>query len=221
MDMAKLKWLGHAAFSIEIDGKTVLIDPFLSGNPKAAVAAEKIDKADLIAVTHDHGDHYGDCVSLSKRLGSKVIAMFETANKAESEGANVVGANIGSPFEVDGIRFAFTQAIHTGNPSGVVVMGKSTTIYHAGDTGFFGDMKVIGEMYKPTVALLPTGGFFTMGPAEAAVAVSYIKPKIAVPMHYGTFPPIDSDPKIFESETKKLASEVSVKIMEPGQEIEV
>ncbi len=220
--MVKLTWLGHSAFMVEMEGKTILIDPFLNENPLAPIKANDIKKADIIVVTHEHSDHYGDCASISKKLNSKVVALFETAIKAQKEGASeTIGTNIGSPFYVDNIKIVFTQAFHTGNPSGVVIFGEGIGIYHAGDTGLFGDMKIIGELYKPYAALLPIGGFFTMGPEEAGYAVKLLKPKVAIPMHYNTFPPIQQDPKKFEEEVKKRSKVTRVKILKPGETIEL
>ncbi len=219
--MVKLTWLGHSAFMVEMEGKTILIDPFLNENPMAPMKADDIKKADIIVVTHEHSDHYGDCVSIAKRLNSKVVALFETAMKAQNEGVSeAIGTNIGSPFYVDNIKMVFTPALHTGNPSGVVIFGEGIGIYHAGDTGLFGDMKIIGELYKPYAALLPIGGFFTMGPEEAAYAVKLLKPKVAIPMHYNTFPPIQQDPKKFEDEVKKRSKVTKVKILKPGETVE-
>ncbi len=220
--MVKLTWLGHSAFIVEIEGKSILIDPFLNGNPLAPMKADDLKKADIIVVTHEHFDHYGDCASISKRLNSKVVALFETAMKAQNEGASeAIATNIGSPFYVNNIKMVFTPAIHTGNPSGVVIFGEGISIYHAGDTGLFGDMKIIGELYKPYAALLPIGGFFTMGPEEAAYAVKLLKPKVAIPMHYNTFLPIQQDPKKFEEEVKKRSKVTKVKILKPGETIEL
>lgn len=220
--MGKIRWLGHAAFSVEIDRKVLLVDPFLKDNPKAAVKPEEVARADLIIVTHDHADHFGDCVEISRRLGSKIVAIYETAVRAQSLGAdNIVGANIGSLFDVESLKIAFTQAIHSGNPSGAVVIGKEFSFYHAGDTGVFTDMKLIGQRYKPYAALLPVGGFYTMGTEEAAIATSLIKPKVVIPMHYGTFPVIDSDPKEFESKVKRLSPRTKVVILKQGEEIEL
>lgn len=219
--MGKIRWLGHAAFSVEMDGKVIMVDPFLKENPKAAIKPEDVQRADIIIVTHDHNDHFGDCVEISKRFGCEIVALYETAIKAESQGATTLGANIGSFFDVKGLKIAFTPAFHTGNPSGVVVLGKEFSLYHSGDTGLFADMKLIGQRYKPYLALLPIGGFYTMGPDEAASAASLIKPKVVIPMHYGTFPAIDSDPKVFEERTKKASPRTKVVILKQGEEAEM
>lgn len=219
--MGKITWLGHAAFSVELDGKVVLVDPFLSGNPKASTRPEDISRADVVIVTHDHPDHFGDCVAISKRLGSKVVALYETAAKAQSQGASIVGANIGSGFDVEGLRVAFTMAVHTGNPSGVVVAGSEFSFYHAGDTGLFGDMKLIGQRYKPHVALLPIGGFYTMGFEDAAIATSWVRPRVVIPMHYGTFPGIDGEPKKFEAAVRRSSPRTKVVVLKQGESVQV
>lgn len=220
----KVRWFGHAAFEVEMAEKTILVDPFLSGNEMAPIKPEEISRADVIVVTHDHPDHMGDAVEIAKRLGSKIVAVFETANKALSDGApEAVGMNIGGTYSLDGLDLTLTPAFHSmsSNPSGVILSDGKTAIYHAGDTGLFGDMKLIGQLYKPRIALLPIGGFYTMGPREAAVAASLIKPKIAVPMHYNTFDVIRQDPKIFQREVRRRAKGVKVKILNPGESLEL
>ncbi|MCS7142319.1 MAG: metal-dependent hydrolase [Aigarchaeota archaeon] len=219
--MARLQWLGHAAWKIEIDGKSVVIDPFLSNNPVAAVKPNQIGKVDAVIVTHEHGDHVGDSFEICRNSDATFIALYELATKASQNGVKkTVGCNIGGPFNVDGIRLAFTPAIHTGNASGVVILGNEATIYHTGDTSVFGDMKLIGQLYRPDIALVPIGSFYTMGPQEASVAVSLIKPKIVIPMHFNTFEVIKQDPEEFSKMVKKRAVGVKVVILRPGETFE-
>lgn len=224
--MVKVKFLGHAAFLIE-GSKKILIDPFLSGNPKAAVKPEEVE-ADLILVTHAHGDHIGDAIEIARKTGAKIVAMYDIANYISQRASDVetVGMNYG-PTTIDGVFIVQVPAWHSssdglhniGNPCGYIVKLDGVTIYHAGDTFVFGDMALFNELYGPIdVALLPIGGHFTMGPREAAKAVELLKPRKVVPMHYSTWPPIAQDPEEF----KKLVGEkAEVVILQPGEELEV
>ncbi len=221
IDMVSLKWLGHAAWLIKFREATVLIDPFLSGNPAAAVKQEDLKGIDFILITHTHSDHVGDAFTIAKREKSRIIGMFELYEMAAKEGVDsnqLSGMNKGNMVDFGKIKVALTHADHSGEECGVVVSADGKTIYHAGDTALFRDMKTIQELYRPDVALLPIGGYFTMGPVEAAKAVEWLKPKIAVPMHFNTFPPIKQDPDRFRDLAGKFAE---VKILEPGQEFTI
>ena len=221
IDMVTLKWLGHAAWLIKFREATVLIDPFLSGNPAAAVKQEDLKGIDFILITHTHSDHVGDAFTIAKREKSRIIGMFELYEMAAKEGVDsnqLSGMNKGNMVDFGKIKVALTHADHSGEECGVVVSADGKTIYHAGDTALFRDMKTIQELYRPDVALLPIGGYFTMGPVEAAKAVEWLKPKIAVPMHFNTFPPIKQDPDRFMDLAGKFAE---VKILEPGQEFTI
>jgi L-ascorbate metabolism protein UlaG (beta-lactamase superfamily) len=221
IDMVTLKWLGHAAWLIKFREATVLIDPFLSGNPAAAVKQEDLKGIDFILITHTHSDHVGDAFTIAKREKSRIIGMFELYEMAAKEGVDsnqLSGMNKGNMVDFGKIKVALTHADHSGEECGVVVSADGKTIYHAGDTALFRDMKTIQELYRPDVALLPIGGYFTMGPVEAAKAVEWLKPKIAVPMHFNTFPPIKQDPDRFRDLAGKFAE---VKILEPGQEFTI
>ena len=219
--MARLEWLGHAAWRIELDGRVILIDPFLSQNPVASVKPEQIERADYIIVSHDHFDHVGDSFELAKRLGATLVSMFEIKVKADEAGVQkTFGANIGGVFDVDGLRITLTPAIHSANPCGIVLHGEEAVIYHAGDTALFGDMKLIGQLYKPDIALLPIGSLYTMGPQEAAVAASLIKPRVVIPMHYNTFDAIKQDPQEFAKLVRRKAKGVKVVILNPGEAFE-
>jgi L-ascorbate metabolism protein UlaG (beta-lactamase superfamily) len=216
--LARLRWLGHAAWEIELDGKTIFVDPYLTDNPSAAIKAEEVSKADLVFVTHDHYDHVGDAFDLAKRFDAVFVAMYELAVKAEQNGVKkTMGVNIGGTVKIGSLTVAVTTAIHSGNPCGYVFMGKNASIYHSGDTGLFESMQRIGQLYKPKIALLPIGGHFTMGPVEAAVAVSMLKPKVVIPMHYNTWDPIKQDPKEFEKLVKRKTRGTKVVILNPGQ----
>jgi len=219
--MAKITWFGHAAFKIEIAGKTVLIDPWLDGNPISPVKASEIDRADIVYVTHDHGDHLGEAFQICKRTNAVFVATFELGNYAEENGVkNVVGLNIGGSTEIRGVKLYMVQAFHTssrGAPTGVIVEGEGKTVYHAGDTGLFGDMRLIGELYRLDLALIPIGGYYTMGALEAAEAVKMLKPKAVIPMHYKTFPVLAQSAAEFAEKVREKASKLKVVVLNPGE----
>jgi L-ascorbate metabolism protein UlaG (beta-lactamase superfamily) len=219
--VVKITWLGHAAFKIEIAEKIVLVDPWLDGNPMSPIKASGITRADMVYVTHDHGDHIGDAVNICKRTNAVFVGTFELGTQAENEGVkNVVGLNIGGSVEVKGVQLHVVQAFHTaskGAPTGVVIECEGKKVYHTGDTGIFGDMKIIGELYKPDVALIPIGGYYTMGALEAAEAVRLIKPKAVIPMHYKTFPILAQSADEFVRLVSEKASGVKVIVLKPGE----
>jgi len=222
--MAKITWLGHAAFQIELAGKTVLVDPWLDGNPASPIKASEIGKADIVYVTHDHGDHLGDAITICKRTDATFVSTYELGNYASENGVkNVVGINIGGCVGVKGVKLHVVQAFHTsskGAPTGVVLKGEGKSVYHAGDTGLFMDMKLIGQLYKPDLALLPIGGYYTMGALEAAEAVKLLKPKAVIPMHYRTFPVLAQSADEFIEKVKKKAAKVKVVVLNPGESFE-
>jgi L-ascorbate metabolism protein UlaG (beta-lactamase superfamily) len=208
----------------------VLIDPFLTGNPMASTTADKVD-CDIICVTHGHGDHLGDAVNIARRTGAVVASIIEMSEWLEKTGVKSVGFNMGGTATIRNTKITMVPAFHSssiGAPglefSAAMAVGmvidSGKVVYHAGDTCVFGDMKLIGELYKPDVALLPIGGFFTMDPRQAAMATGLINPKIAIPMHYGTWPPIEQDPKEFEKLAKK-SSKAKIVILKPGEHLEV
>ena len=219
--MGYLKWLGHAAFEVELMGRRILIDPWIS-NPNSPVTLSELSKVDFILVTHDHSDHLGEAVQIANKTNATVVSIFELATYlAEKEGVkNTIGMNIGGPVKLTNeIEVYMTPALHSsthGSPAGFVIKSPEAVIYHAGDTGLFSDMELIGRLYKPDIALLPIGGYFTMGPREAAYAVSLINPRAVVPMHYNTFPQIRQDPEEFKNLAESLAPHVRVYVMKPG-----
>lgn len=220
-----LKWLGHSAFEINESNKVLLIDPWIS-NPMSPAKVSDYYHADYIVVTHDHSDHLGDAVEISKNSGAPIITVFELANFLnETEKVNTIGMNIGGPLKLDpGISVFLTQAFHScthGAPTGTIIKNGTSTIYHAGDTGLFGDMKLIGQLYRPDIALLPIGGFFTMNPEQAAMAVQMISPRIAIPMHYSTFEAIKQDPLEFAKKAKEFSPNTEVVVLKPGESMEL
>jgi L-ascorbate metabolism protein UlaG (beta-lactamase superfamily) len=227
-----LTWLGHAAFRIDSPGGTrIYLDPWLT-NPSAPEGAADVDRMDVLVLTHGHNDHVGEAVELGKRFSPSVVAMNELAIWLEGqgvEGASGGGMNKGGTQEVDGIRFTMTQAIHSsgfsgdgdpvylGEPAGFVVeFENGTKVYFAGDTAVFGDMSLIGRIYRPDVAVLPIGDHFTMGPREAAVALELLGARRCVPCHYGTFPLLKGTP----DELRGL-TDVELLVPEPGETIEL
>lgn len=219
--MARITWFGHAAFKIEIANKTVLIDPWLDGNPTSPIKASEIERADIVYVTHDHGDHLGDAVAICKRTGATFVSTFELGNYAGEKGVkNVVGLNIGGYVEVKSVKLRMVQAFHTssrGAPTGVIVEGEDKTVYHAGDTGLFGDMRLFGELYKLDLALIPIGGYYTMGASEAAEAVKLLNPKVVIPMHYKTFPVLAQSADDFVEKVREKTPNVKVVVLNSGE----
>ncbi len=228
--MAVIRYFGHAAFELRLKGldgkdKVVLVDPWLT-NPLSPVDPEsyvrEVDRVDYIFVTHDHGDHLGDTLAIARETGAKVVTIYDLAVELEKKGLETIGANVGGRIKIEDIYAVLTPAIHSsehGNPVGVVVGGSDIRIYHAGDTGLFTEMRYIHELYHPDIALLPIGGHFTMGVEEAVKAVELLKPKIAIPMHYNTFPPIKADPARFK-ELVEEKTNTKIVILKPGEELE-
>lgn len=218
--MGYVKWLGHAAFEINLDNKSIYIDPWIT-NPKSPIKIEDIKKADYVFVTHEHGDHLGESIEIAKKTGATFVSIYEIASKAQENGVEkVIGANMGGPIKLSDLTAYIVPAFHSGLPTGVVIKGRETTIYHAGDTAVFGDMALIRELYSPSIALLPIGGHFTMGINEAVKAIELLQPKVAIPMHYNTFPVISADPnKLSELVAQKNLS-TRVIILQPGEKYE-
>ncbi len=224
----KLKYFSHSSFQITTNsGKKILIDPFLDGNPTSPVKAADVD-AEYIILTHAHGDHIGDSFSIAKRCGSSFICVNELADYCKAKGFEAHNMHIGGGYDFEFGRVKFTIAHHgsmtpdntyAGEPAGVIVSIDGKNIYHTGDTGLFYDMKLIGEMTPIDYMLLPIGDNFTMGITDAVKAVELTVPKVAIPMHYNTFPVIDADPNGFK--TKAEAKGVKCIVMEYGEEIDL
>ncbi|GAB6273210.1 MAG: metal-dependent hydrolase [Peptococcaceae bacterium] len=231
--MAKIKWLGHACFQIiSAQGKVIIIDPWLEGNPTAACGVNDITAADLVLVTHDHFDHIANAADIVKKTGATLVGMPETVGKLKGMGVpddkivfGGMGMNIGGTAVVDGIAITMTQAYHsseTANPAGYIIkLEDGCTIYHSGDTCIFSTMQLWGELYPIDVALLPVGGVFTMDLPQAARAVSLLKPKKVIPMHFKTFPILVQEAKEFVELVRQSAPAVEVILLNPGQECEV
>ncbi|AOV07225.1 metal-dependent hydrolase [Sporosarcina ureilytica] len=224
----KISYHGHSVVKIQTDNHTILIDPFITGNPLTDLVVEN-EKPDVILLTHGHNDHVGDTVEIAKSCNALVVAPNELAVYLGLQGLNTHGMNIGGAKEFDFGTVKFTKAFHsssyqteenefiyTGMPSGILFTAEGKTIYHAGDTSLFGDMELIGKRHPLDVAFLPIGDNFTMGPEDAAYAVELLNPKLTIPVHYNTFPPIEQDPLKF----KELVKNHEVKIMEAGEVFE-
>ena len=227
--MPTLRYFGHAACEITHGGHTVLIDPFITGNDLAPVQADDL-AADFILVTHGHGDHLGDAIPIAKRTGATIVAPFELAHYCAKHGAEVHPMHIGGAHEFPFGRVKLTQALHgsavtdgeviyTGNPCGFVVTMGGKALYHAGDTGLFGDMALIGRLDALAVALLPIGDNFTMGAADAVEAAKLLRPAIVVPMHYDTFPVIQADVAAFRARVEAETS-ATCRILKPGETLD-
>jgi L-ascorbate metabolism protein UlaG (beta-lactamase superfamily) len=232
----RLTWVGHATWIMETPGgKRVLIDPWVTGNPVVPDELKDPGPFDVLLLTHGHNDHTGDAVDLATRHSPKaVLAMIELGDYLESKGVeNVIGYNKGGTAEAEGLRFtmvdarhssSFTQPdgtiLHTGDPNGyIVTLEDGRRVYVAGDTSVFGDMALIGRLYKPDVAILPIGDFFTMGPFEAAEAIRMLGVKKVVPTHYGTFPALHGTPDQLRREAADVSG-LEVLDVAPGGTVE-
>lgn len=225
----KLIWHGHSNFEIE-DSLDTIIDPFFMGNSQADVKWNEVSP-DVLVITHGHADHLGDAISIAKETDCEIIGINELAKYVQSRGIDALGSNIGGTIELGPVKYTMVQAVHSngideagfgwdaGSPAGVVIEDTSV-VYHAGDTALFSDMALIGELYKPKVALLPIGGRFTMDASAAVKAVKLIKPELVVPMHYNTFDVIKADPWKFQKMVEDETDAEAV-VMEPGDSIDI
>ena len=219
-----IRWLGHSAFTLTDGSTTVLVDPFLTGNPKAPVPAEEVE-ADVILLTHGHGDHYGDVVDVAKRTGATVLAITEIAGELDGLGVdNVVNPNLGGTVTFDWGWVKLVPAWHTAvsaagtahMPAGLLIHYGGHLIYHLGDTALFGDMKLIaGRGDRVELALVPIGGHYTMDRYDAVTAVELINPFQTIPIHYGTFPPVETDAQAFKQDVEQ-AGFSEVLVLDPG-----
>ena len=224
----QLTWLGHSACHLAIAGKSVLIDPFWTGNPKFPQGFEgRLERVDFIVLTHGHEDHLGDSARLAQKYGATLVAQFEICAYLGGQGVSQAEPmNIGGTVRRDGLAFTMVNALHSsaimkdgvpvtmGDPAGFVIKAAERTVYHAGDTEIFSDMALIQRIHKPTVGLIPIGDRFTMGPETAALACNeFLDLEVIVPIHWGTFDLLTGDPETFKS----LVRRGEVKLPRPGE----
>ncbi len=218
----RIRYLGHSAFLIG----EVLVDPFITGNP--LYPGKGYEEAKVIAVTHGHGDHLGDAAKIAKEKGIPVVAIYEIAMYLSKKGVDVIGMNFGGTASVEGYNITMVPAVHSsgiteddfthsgGQAAGYIISKDGKSVYHAGDTMIFGDMKLIGDLFKIDVALLPIGGFYTMDTKQAVLAAKMLRPKYVIPMHYNTWPPIQANPEDMRPALKEEGIELIV--LKPGEE---
>ncbi len=217
----KLTWLGHSCVLLS-GSKNVLIDPFIEGGSVVKT------RPDIVAVTHGHADHLGEAVALKR----PTVAITEVARYLKSRGVPAESMNISGTITVSGVSFTMTPALHSGGieeagigsgggaAAGFVIRMDGVAVYHAGDTGLFTDMRLIGELYRPDVALIPIGGRFTMGPDEAMMAAQFIGAKTVIPIHYNTWDRIAQDPLPFKKAVERT-TDLRVTILEPGGTVDL
>ena len=221
--MTDVRFLGHACFELSDGDTRVLIDPFLTGNPKAAVSADDVDPTTIL-LTHGHADHLGDTVAIAKRTGAPVVAIVELANEVGAEGVDVFDPNLGGTVEFDWGWAKLVPAWHTSTtpkgtsntPAGLLISIGGTIVYHLGDTCVFSDLQLVGKRHPIDVALVCIGGHYTMDRHEAVDAVQLIGPKTVIPCHFNTFPPIETDAQAFQSDVETSTGS-SVVVLEPGE----
>jgi L-ascorbate metabolism protein UlaG (beta-lactamase superfamily) len=226
-------WLGHGGYRLDsAGGKRIYVDPWLD-NPKFPESERTLERVDVLAITHGHGDHVGNALDICKEHSPKVVAIFELASWLESkgaEGASALGMNKGGTVDVDGVKFTMTHALHSSgfsDETGITYLGEAAgyviefenglSVYAAGDTAVFGDMELIGRLYSPDVAILPIGDHFTMGPRQAALALELLGTKRCIPVHWGTFGLLTGTPEAL----REQAPSVDVIDAEPGQTIQL
>jgi L-ascorbate metabolism protein UlaG (beta-lactamase superfamily) len=217
-----IRFLGHAAFELTEGDTRVLVDPFLTGNPKAAAKPEELEPTHIF-LTHGHADHFGDTVDIAKRTGAQVVAIVEIADELQSQHGveNVSDPNIGGTVDFGTVSVRLTPAWHTSTtpsgtqntPAGLVIKMGGKTVYHLGDTGLFSDLELVGKRDEIDVALMCIGGHYTMDRIDGVAAAKLVGAKQIIPCHYNTFPPIETDAEAFKNDVK----DSEVVILDPGE----
>jgi len=219
-----IRFLCHACFELTDGNTRVLIDPFLTGNPKAAVEASEVDPTHIF-LTHGHGDHYGDIVDIAKRTGAQVVAIVEIADELGDAGVeNVSDPNMGGTIEFDDVWVRLVPAWHTSTtpngtasvPAGIVVGLGGKVVYHLGDTALFSDLRLVGERSPVDVALMCIGGHYTMDRHDAVEAAKLVGATTVIPCHYDTFPPVETDSQAFKADVEANTSS-KVELLAPGE----
>ncbi|MFZ1975197.1 MAG: metal-dependent hydrolase [Candidatus Acidiferrales bacterium] len=229
----RLTWLGHAAFRIDTpSGKVILVDPWIQTNPMCPEANKKFEHVDTMLITHGHFDHIADAVDLGKKFEPQIVGIYELCAWLESKGVpNTNAMNKGGTQKTGEIEVTMVNAVHScgikdgdeivygGEACGYIIrLPGGFTVYHAGDTALFGDMKLIGELYAPDVALLPIGDYYTMGPREAAMAIRFLNVRHVIPMHFGTFPVLVGRPEQVRQLTQDISG-LEIHALKPGESI--
>jgi L-ascorbate metabolism protein UlaG (beta-lactamase superfamily) len=212
----EITWLGHSAVKVK-GSKTLFIDPFFTGNPCCPISPREVKEADVVIVTHHHGDHLGDAFALAKKTGAVLVGIHEIAVDAQAEGIAAEGMNIGGTVDVKGVKIHMVVAHHSaekGSATGVVVEIDGKRLYHAGDTGLTYDMKLVAEFFRPDLSFIPIGDRYTMGIPSAVKAVEFTQTKRVIPVHYDTFPIIQTDPQEFR---RQVGASAEVIVLKPGE----
>ncbi len=217
-----VRFLGHACFTLSDGDTTVLIDPFLTGNPRAAIAADDV-RATTILLSHGHADHFGDTIAIAKRTGAPVAAITELAGEVGEEGVDVFDPNLGGTVKFDWGSVKIVPAWHTSTtpkgtvntPAGLLINFQDTIVYHLGDTCVFSDLQLVGKRTPIDIALMCIGGHYTMDRTDAVDAAGLVGAKTVIPCHYNTFPLIETDAQAFKSDVESSTSS-NVVVLEPG-----
>jgi L-ascorbate metabolism protein UlaG (beta-lactamase superfamily) len=229
-----IRFLGHSCFELSDGDTRVLVDPFLTGNPKAAVEASEVEPSHIF-LTHGHADHWGDVVDIAKRTGAQCVAIAEIAGELGDHGVeNTTDPNIGGTVEFEGGWVRLVPAWHTSTtpggtvtiPAGMVIKLGGKTVYHLGDTALFSDLRLVGERDQLDAALMCIGGHYTMDRHDAVVACELIGARTVIPCHYNTFPAIETDAQAFKSEVEQRTAgegrrQTTVEVLEPGASISI
>jgi len=232
----EITWLGHSTFLVRTPGgKRILLDAWVNSNPATPEHLRNITNLDAILITHGHFDHLNDAVAIAKQTGATVVGIFEIANWLQGQGvAKTAEMNLGGTQTVQGLTITMVQAFHSSgvaNPNGNLIYGGTAAgyvvelengfrLYHTGDTALFGDLRLIGEVYRPDLAFIPIGGLYTMGPPEASYAIRLLNVRQVVPMHFGTFPALSGTPEDLRRFTQDIP-DLTIRAMRPGETITV